>query len=110
MQDFLPKMIIVKTAGTHDSTEAKELCADVKAGEIVVFDKAYIDYKHLCVLNNREVSWASRAKSNMKYESEGQHKEPEGKIIRDETIMLTCPNAFKNYPEKAPSCGGVGED
>ena len=60
LQEFLPKMIIVKTAGSHDSTEAKELCADVKAGEIVVFDKAYIDYKHLCLLNNRVVSRVSR--------------------------------------------------
>lgn len=100
LQEFLPEMVIVKTAGTHDSTEAKELCAGVKSGEIVVFDKAYIDYKHLYVLNNRKVSWISRAKSNMKYEVAGQHKATSGKTIRDEIIMLTCPNACKNYPEK----------
>ena len=100
LQEFLPKMIIVKTAGTHDSAEAKELCADVKAGEIVVFDKAYIDYKHLYSMNTRGIFWVSRSKTNMKYKSVGQHKGSMGKIIRDEIIELTCPNVGKKYPEK----------
>lgn len=100
LQEFMPKVVIVKTAGTHDSTEAKELCADVKSGEIVVFDKAYIDYKHLHSMTKRGISWVSRSKTNMKYETVGQHKEAKGKIIRDEVIVLTCKNARENYPEK----------
>lgn len=47
LQTFLPRFAIVKAADTHDSTEAWELCADVRAGEIVVFDKAYVDFGHL---------------------------------------------------------------
>ena len=42
LQSFLPSFAIIKGAGTHDSTEAYELCADLKAGEIVVADKAYV--------------------------------------------------------------------
>ena len=40
----------------------------IKAGEIVVFDKAYCDFKHLATLNERGVFWVTRAKDNIKYE------------------------------------------
>ena len=55
LQTFLPQFAIVKAANTHDSTAAQELCANLKDGEIALFDKAYIDFKHLAHLNNRGV-------------------------------------------------------
>ena len=76
LQSFLPSFAIVKSAGSHDSIEAKELCAGVKVGEIIVFDKAYVDYKHPDYLNGRGVYWVSRSKTNMKYEVIGQHTAP----------------------------------
>ena len=51
---------------------AWEVCANIKAGEIVVFDKAYCDFKHLATLNERGVFWVTRAKDNIKYEIMGQ--------------------------------------
>ena len=68
LQTFLPTCAIVKEANTHDSTEAKELCANIKAGEIVVFDKAYVDFIHLDLLDQRGVNWVTRSKGNMSYE------------------------------------------
>jgi len=53
LQTFLPQYVLVKAANTHDSTEAAELCADLKDGEIVVFDKAYSHFPHLFSLNRR---------------------------------------------------------
>lgn len=47
LRSFLPNFVLVKTAGTHDSAEAPAVCAGVNPGEIVVFDKAYVDFKHL---------------------------------------------------------------
>ncbi|MHB0946057.1 MAG: DUF4372 domain-containing protein [Sedimentisphaerales bacterium] len=35
-----PQFAIVKEASTHDSTEAYQLCLNLKSGEIAVFDKA----------------------------------------------------------------------
>ncbi len=55
LQTFLPRFAIVKAAKSHDSTEAIELCADIRSGEIVVFDKAYIDFQHLNNLDDRGV-------------------------------------------------------
>ena len=43
LQSFLPRFAIVDTAGEHDNLRARELCAGVQAGEIVIFDKAYVD-------------------------------------------------------------------
>lgn len=98
LQTFLPSFVLVKSAKTHDSTEAKELCAGVQAGEIVVFDRAYVDYKHLNHLTGRDVFWVSRAKKNMNYEVMGQHSEAKGNIIRDQRIKLHLDKAQNDYP------------
>ena len=47
---------------------ARELCAGVQAGEIVIFDKGYIDFAHLRDLDARGVFWVTRAKTNLSYE------------------------------------------
>ena len=45
MQSFLSGVIIVKSAKDSDPKTAPELCAGLQAGEIAVFDKAYVDFK-----------------------------------------------------------------
>ena len=73
MRSFLPNFVIVRSAKDSDPKTAWELCADMKEGEIVVFDKAYVDFKHLKALTGRGVSWVTRAKENMLHEVVGQH-------------------------------------
>jgi hypothetical protein len=97
LQSFLPSFAIIKDAGTHDSTEAYELYANIKAGEIVVADKAYVDFKHLCKLDKRGVFWVTRAKDKMLYETVGQHSSSKKNIIRDEVIKLTGGKTSKYY-------------
>ena len=72
MRSFLPNVVIVKGAKDSDPKTAWELCVDMKDGEIAVFDKAYVDFRHLWRLNERGVSWVTRAKDNMLYEVVGQ--------------------------------------
>jgi len=100
LQTFLPQVAIVKAANTHDSTEAKELCANLKEGEIAVFDKAYVDFNHLSSLNSRGVFWVTRAKNNMSFHVVGQHSEPKRHILRDDVIELDIPKSKKEYPEQ----------
>jgi len=57
LQTFLPRFALVDTAGEHESLRAREVCAGVRAGEIVIFDKAYVDFTHLADLALREVFW-----------------------------------------------------
>ena len=98
LQTFLPRFAVVKTAGTHDSTEARALCAEIRAGEIVVFDKAYIDFKHLKELTDRGVFWVSRAKDNMSYAVVKRNKH-KGDMKRDVIIRLKGYKARNDYPE-----------
>lgn len=99
LHTFLPNFAVVKSASSHDSAEAEALCADVKSGEIVVFDKAYIDFIHLYSLCLRGVLWVTRKKDNMAYKVVGQHTAPRGNILTDELIELTTSKSQKAYPK-----------
>ena len=44
LQSLLPGFVIVDTAAEHDNLRARELCADLKSGEIALFDKGYVDF------------------------------------------------------------------
>lgn len=97
VNSFLPAVVVVCSAKANDAIKAHELCAGIKSGEIAVFDKMYVDYVHLYSLNKRGVFWVTRAKTNMKFKSMGQHTPAKGKIILDERIIL---ENDKNYPKE----------
>ncbi len=65
LQSFLPRFAIVDTARDSDAKRAREVCAGIQAGEIVIFDRAYVDYEHLADLERRQVLWVTRAKENL---------------------------------------------
>ncbi len=67
LQSFMPNFVIIDTAGEHDNKRARELCAGVQSGEIVLLDKGYVDFGHLRDLDERGVSWVTRAKDNLAY-------------------------------------------
>jgi hypothetical protein len=98
LQSFLPGCVIVGSAAEHDNRRARELCANVHAGEIVVFDKAYVDFAHLADLSMRDVFWVTRAKDNLQWRVVRKlQDETFGNILRDDLIELTGP-AAKDYP------------
>jgi hypothetical protein len=98
-ETFLPTIAIIKNARSHDCIEARTLCNQLKDGEMVVFDKAYIDFKHLFELFERGILWVSRAKSNMAYRVVKKNKITNKMIIKDAQIKLTGIKTSKEYPE-----------
>jgi hypothetical protein len=93
LQSLLPGLVIVDTAAEHDNLRARELCADLKSGEIALFDKGYVDFGHLRDLDGRGIFWVTRAKENMAYEVVGKMpRSQDEKILRDEMICLSNPN------------------
>ena len=100
LQTFLPRFAIVKAADTHDATEAWKLCSDIQAGEIVIFDKAYVDFAHLFSLTGRDVFWVTRAKETMQYEVICEHTPATDKILRDQRIKLKVEKSAKDYPQE----------
>jgi hypothetical protein len=99
LHSFLPRFAIIDTARENDGKRSRELCAAIRAGEIVVFDKAYLDFAHLFDLLQRGVFWVTRAKENMAYQVIGTLPVPGGNILRDELIVLSTSSAAKDYPE-----------
>lgn len=88
LHSFLPNFAIVDTAAHHDNKRAREMCAGIAEGEIVVFDKAYVDFEHLTDLNERGVYWVTRAKDNMHYRVVKEHTTGHKNIIKDEVVAL----------------------
>lgn len=99
LQCFLPSFAIVDTAAHNDNKRARELCASLEAGEIAVFDRAYLDFAHLHDLTQRGVFWVTRTKENMKYRvTKRLQKKPAGNILRDDRIALTGGLTGEKYP------------
>ncbi len=87
MESLLPRFAIVDTAKHNDALRARELCAGLKDGEIVIFDRAYNDWEHLSQLSERGVWWVGREKNGTVYDLLDE-REVSGDIIADEMIML----------------------
>jgi len=100
LQTFLPQCAIIESAAEHDSRRARELCAAVAPGEIVIFDKAYLDFAHLADLSMREVFWVTRAKDDLRSRVARRLQEARvGNILRDDVIQLRVWVSQKDYPE-----------
>ena len=100
LQSFLPRFAIIDTAREADAKRAREVCAGVKEGEIVIFDKAYVDFGHLWDLEQREVAWVTRAKENLQFEVlEQLPVKAGGKVVADELVGLKNLQSQEKYPE-----------
>lgn len=98
LHSFLPEYVLVKSASTNDLAQSYEVCAGLRAGEIAIFDKAYVGYEHLETLTKRGVFWVTRAKDNTRYEVVGQHGKPNAEIIRDVIIRLKDRKTASKHP------------
>jgi hypothetical protein len=100
LRTFLPRFVVIDTAAEHEATRAWEVCAGLEAGEIGVFDKAYINLEHLAQLTERGVFWVTRAKDNIGYELVEERACPEGsKILADRTVRFKYYNPRQLYSQ-----------
>jgi len=99
LQSFLPRFAVVDTAKDNDNKRAREVCAGIRDGEIVVFDKAYVDFAHLFDLCLRGVFWVTRAKDNLQYRVMRRVQPGRvGNLLRDDLIQLQTPKSRQAYP------------
>ena len=49
LRSQLPRFALIDTACESDARRAREVCAGIRLGEIVLSDKAYVHYAHLFV-------------------------------------------------------------
>jgi hypothetical protein len=100
LQSFLPNFALVDVARESDLSRAEELCAALHAGEIVVMDRGYVDFRHLGRLDQRDVFFVVRGKSNLAYRGLKTLAAPKGRILADEVIELTDPNTREHAPKR----------
>lgn len=99
LQSFLPRFALVDTARDADAKRARELCAGWQAGEIVIFDKAYLDLGHLFDLFVRGIFWVTRAKEGMQFRV--VRRLPRGRvgnILRDDAVRMKSAASRRLYP------------
>lgn len=99
LQTFLPSFAVIEEGSHHDSSRMMALCARLQAGEIAVFDKAYVHFKHLFSLTKMDVFWVTRAKDNMCYHVCKKRK-VSGNIVRDDEITLKTKSSKGHYPQR----------
>lgn len=101
LHSHLPRFALIDTAKDNDAKRAREVCAGLRAGEIVLFDKAYVDFAHLNQLDQRDVWWVTRAKDNLQYRVVHRRlRKPAGNILRDDEIELTGTVSHGRYPTR----------
>src|SRR5437879_871098 len=114
LQSFLPRFALVDTARHSDARKAWELCAGLLAGEIVIFDKAYLDLLHLFELFKRGVSWVTRVKEGMQFRVVRRYQRGRiGNILRDDVVQMKSSASRRLYPAwlrwTVASWGGTGQ-
>ena len=95
---FIPSVVRIEAGKPHDSTMADEITKDMKGGDVLLADRAYVDFLFLHNLTARDVLWVLRQKVNMLYEVV-ERKEASGDIISDEVVRLTATNTAEKYPQ-----------
>ena len=101
LQNCLPIIAVVSTAAQHEARHAARLCATLKAGEIALFDKGFIDFSFMWDLTERGVYFVTRSKDNMRYRVVKKRlRKPVNNILRDDEILLLHTNARAAYPQR----------
>lgn len=101
LHSLLPRFAIVDTARDNDNARAREVCAGIRAGEIVLFDRAYVDFAHLFGLLIRGVFWVTRTKENLRLRVVAKRlSKPSGKILRDDEVVLINALSHGEYPNR----------
>ena len=80
---FIPSMVIVDPASGHDSAKAKALCAGVAKDDIVIADRAYVDFGFLGGLDAAGITFVLRPKRNMVFKTLRAVTPPGGGLIED---------------------------
>jgi hypothetical protein len=89
--DGMPLDMVASGASVHDIRGFKEL--NLGSTEVLIMDRAYYGYKFWKMLNERDVTFVTRAKKNMKFKvlSNKRGRKPRN-VIEDQRIEFAKPN------------------
>jgi len=93
---LLPQCVLVTDGKTHDRRAAQDL--HFEPDDLLIFDRAYLDYAWLYRLHQGGVWFVTRLKSNSCYEVV-QSRAASGPVLADQLIRLSSPQGQACYPE-----------
>jgi hypothetical protein len=93
---LLPQCVLVTDGKTHDRKIVQNL--RFQPGDLLIFDRAYLDYAWLYRLHQGGVWFVTRLKSNSCYEVI-QEQTAAGPILADQVIRLSSAQGQSCYPE-----------
>ena len=99
LRSLLPGFVVVSSAHESDLARVRQLCAGLLPGEIVLFDKGYQWFAHFWELNQRGVSFVTRAKDHLSFRV--KKRLPRGRdarILADELVVATGRWVEGDYP------------
>jgi len=100
LRGSIPEFIFITDGKYHDSNVLDVMV--VETNTIYLMDKAYVDFKALCRIDNADAFFVTRAKTPMKYmviEQNFNIDQTTG-LRTDKIVMLTVAKTKKLYPDK----------
>lgn len=93
---LLPQCVLITEGKTHDRQAVQNL--HFQPGDLLIFDRAYLDYAWLYQLHQDGVWFVTRLKTNSRYEVV-QESWAGGPVLADQLIRLSSPHGRASYPE-----------
>lgn len=99
LRSLLPNFAVIDTANENECRRVRELCADLQAGEVVLFDRGYCALAFFQELTRRGVFFVTRAKENFTCRVRARRSQSDdSKIICDEEVELVGKLSSRRYP------------
>ncbi len=96
LTEMLPQCVLVTDGKTHDRRAVHDMHFD--PDDLLIFDRAYLDYAWLYRLHQGGVWFVTRLKTNSCYEVV-QNQVAAGPVLADQEIRLSSPQGQARYPE-----------
>jgi transposase len=96
LTEMLPQCVLVTDGKIHDRRAVQDL--HFEPDDLLIFDRAYLDYAWLYRLHQDGVWFVTRLKTNSCYEVI-QVQTASGPILADQIIRLSSPHGQACYPE-----------
>ena len=100
LRSLLPSFVVLGSARESELARARELCAGLRAGEIVLFDRGYHALTHLWDLTCRGVFFVTRPRTHLLCKVVKRRRRTDPKILADEEIVLTGRHSRQDYPAR----------
>jgi len=89
---------VVTEAKSHDLHVGRSL--HFEAGDLLIFDRGYIDYAWMHRLQRRNVSFVTRLKTNARFEVLAVKRDSnDNRVISDQIIRLSSTHGQESYPD-----------